>query len=97
MRHIVSIHLEGPEHLEHIASLRWYETAGPSSLDTGQLMQSTRQQMYTFIKGGGQGYALNQAKTHYAMLEAVDGPRVQYVKTTPDQYKSDNLLSLPRY
>lgn len=97
MRHIVSIHLEGTEHLEHIASLRWHETASPSSPDIGQLMQSKRQQMYDFIKGGGQGYALNQAKTQYAMLQAADGPRVQYVKTKPDQYKSDNLLSLPRY
>lgn len=98
MRHIVSIHLEGSsEHLEHIAKLRWYETASPSSSDTGQLMESTRQQMYNFIKGGGRGYALNQSRTRYAMLQAVDGPHVQYVKTQPDQYKSDNLLSLPRY
>ncbi len=97
MRHIVAVHLEGSEHLEHIAKLRWYEAASPSSSDTGQLMGSTRQQMYNFIKGGGRGYALNQARTRYAMLQAVDGPRVQYVKTLPDQYKSDNLLSLPRY
>ena len=97
MLHIVAIHLEGSEHLEHIASLQWYETAGPDAPDTGQRKQSTRQQMYDFVNGGGQAYALNQAKTHYAMLEAVNGPRVQYVKTLPDQYRSDNLLSLPRY
>jgi Protein of unknown function (DUF3892) len=97
MRHVVAVHLEGSEHLSHIASLRWYETARPSAPDTGQLTESTRQQMYNFVASGGQGYALNQAGTHYAMLEAVNGANVQYVKTVPDKLKSDNLLSLPRY
>lgn len=97
MRHIISIHLEGPEHVQHIASLRWYETAGPNSPDTGTLQQSTRQEMYNFVHGGGEAYALNRAKTHYAMLEAVNAPNVQYVKTIPDGTTSDNLLSLDRY
>jgi hypothetical protein len=60
-------------------------------------MRSTRQQMYNFVASGGKAFASNQAGTHYAWLEAVNGPRVQYVKTMPDQYKSDNLLALPRY
>lgn len=97
MRHVVAVHLEGTEHLEHITSLQWYETAGPHSPDTGELMQSKREEMYSFVHAGGESYALNGAKTHYAMLEAVNGSRVQYVKTVPDQYKSDNLLALPRY
>lgn len=56
-----------------------------------------RKEMYDFVVGGGEAYAFNHARTHYAMLEAVNGPRVQYVKTVPDRVKSDNLLSLPRY
>jgi hypothetical protein len=97
MRHIIAIHLEGTEHLEHIVSLRWYEAVDPNSPDIGTLQQSTRQQMYDFVHGGGEAFALNSAKTHYAMLEAVNGAHVQYVKTIPDGTKSDNLLSLPRY
>lgn len=97
MRHVISVHLEGTENLEHIVSLRWYETLGPNSPDTGTVQESTRQQMYNFVHSGGEAYTLNQAKTHYAMLEAVNGAHVQYVKTVPDKDKSDNLLSLPRY
>jgi hypothetical protein len=97
MKHVVSIHLVGTEHLEHIESLRWFETAGPNEPDTGSVQQSSRQEMYNFVNGGGKAYAVNQAKTHHAYLAAVNGARVQYVKTVPDGTKSDNLLSLPRY
>lgn len=96
MRHITEIHLVGTESLEHIESLRWYESAGPNSADTGQLMQTTRQGMYNFVKDNGEAFALNKAKTKYSMLMAVND-HVQYVKTTPDETTSDNLLSLPRY
>ena len=96
MRHVTAIHLVGTENLEHIESLRWYESAGPNSADTGQLMQTTRQGMYDFVKNGGHAFALNKAKTEYSYLIAVNA-HVQYVKTKPDATTSDNLLSLPRY
>lgn len=97
MRHVTAVHMEGTEHLEHIASLRWYEANNPNSPDTGVLKQSPRQEMYNFVHGNGEAFALNSEKTHYAMLEPVNGAHVQYVKTVPDRIKSDNLLSLPRY
>jgi hypothetical protein len=97
MRHVTEVQLVGAESLEHIESLRWYEAKSPSSPDTGALQQSPRQEMYNFVHGKGEAFALNSAKTHYAMLEDVNGAHVQYVKTKPDTTKSDNLLSLPRY
>ena len=102
MRHITEVRLVGGEHLEHIESLHWYETAGPNAPDTGPLMRSPREEMYEHVKNsrmdGLEGaYALNKAKTHHAFLMDVKGAHVNYVKTVPDNTKSDNLLSLPRY
>lgn len=96
MRHVVSIHLVGTETLEHIETLRWYESDGPNSPDTGSLMESTRQQMYDFVDNGGDAFAVSRDKTEYSMLIAVNS-HVQYVKTAPDATTSDNLLSLPRH
>lgn len=97
MRHIVAVHIEGAEHLEHIELLQWYESAGPNLPNKGALRESVRQEIYDFVNGGGNAFAFNNAHTAHAMLEAVDGPNVQYVKTVPDRVKSDNLLSLPRF
>jgi hypothetical protein len=89
--------MEGGENLEHIAKLRWYESAGPNEPDTSDLMVSTREQMYTFVKNGGAGFAVSRNSNTYAYLEAVQGQHVNYVKTRPDSTKTDNLLSLPEF
>jgi hypothetical protein len=97
MLHVVSRHMEGGEHLQHIAKLRWYESAGPKEPDTGDLMESTRAQMYTYVKNNGVAFAVSRTDNTYAYLEAVEGQHVNYVKTRPDSTKSDNLLSLPEF
>lgn len=97
MRHVVARHMEGGGHLEHIAQLRWYESAGPNTPDTGNLVESTRAQMYAFVKGGGVAFAVSRNDNTYAYLEPVEGQHVNYVRTRPDSTKSDNLLSLPEF
>jgi len=97
MRHVVAVHLEGGEHLQHIAKLRWAESDGPNSPDKVGLTDSTREQMYTFVKNGGHAFAVSTNDNTYAYLEAVEGQHVNYVKTLPDSTKSDNLLSLRRF
>ena len=52
------------------------------------LLELTRQQVRLCIYYG---------HDTYAFLEAVDNGHVQYVKTTPDSTRADNLLSLPRF
>jgi len=98
MRNIISIHMEGSEHLEHIAKLRYVETdqAG-SRVAIGSSKDVTREEMYVFVKDNPEkAYAISQNDNTYAYLEAVNGS-VHYVKTRPDSVKSDNLLSLPRF
>ena len=97
MRHVIAVHMEGGEHLQHIAKLRWFESDGPNSPDKGAPVDSTREQMFTFVNGGGKGFAISQTDNTYAYLEAVRGQYVNYVKTLPDSTKSDNLLSLRRF
>lgn len=98
MRHIRAVHMEGGEHLQHIAKLRWVESAGPSFPDEDGLIDSTREQMYNFLKhNGGQAFAISTNDNTYAYLEPVEGQYVYYVKTLPDSTKSDNLLSLPTF
>lgn len=98
MVNVIEVHMEGPEHLEHIAKLRWVQTdkAG-SRIALSAPKDYTRKEMYDFVKDHPkQAYAISGTDNTYAYLEAVDG-HVQYVKTTPDSTKKDNLLSLRRF
>jgi hypothetical protein len=100
MRNVIAIHMEvdGSNHLEHIAILRWAETSQAGERGGVNPRESTRAQMYTFVKDNPkQSYAISRNDDTYAFLEAVDNGHVQYVKTIPDSTKSDNLLSLPRF
>ena len=101
MRNVIAIHMEtsGSSYLEHIAKLRWVETSQAGERAGNQTVyESTRAQMYDFVKNyAKQAYAISRNDDMYAYLEAVDNGHVQYVKTTPDSTKGDNLLSLPRF
>jgi uncharacterized protein DUF3892 len=97
MRHVIAIKMVGSDHLEHIAELRWVESDGPNKPDKTGPVDSTREQMYSFLIGGGQGFAISRNDNRYAYLEPVNGQYVHYVKTLPDSTKTDNLLSLPRF
>jgi hypothetical protein len=56
--------------------------------------RSTREQMYDFVKGGGDAYV--QSGGWKAQLITAISPRgTKYVKTVPDNTVSDNLLKLP--
>ena len=90
--------MEGPEHLQHIAILRWVETASAGSkVALGKPTDETRADMYKFVKEHPkQAYAISQNDNKFAFLEAVNAS-VQYVKTLPDSTKADNLLTLPRF
>jgi hypothetical protein len=97
---VVAIHMEvsGSSHLEHIARLRWIETSKAGQRGTGHTQESSRAEMYAFVKKNPkQAYAISRNDDTYAFLEAVDNGHVQYVKTIPDSTRADNLLSLPRF
>jgi hypothetical protein len=90
--------MEGAEHLEHIAKLKYVTTdqAG-SRIATSQPKIVTRAGMYEFVRDNpDQAYAISQADNVFAFLEHVNG-HVQYVRTAPDSTTKDNLLSLPRF
>lgn len=97
---VVAIHMEvsGSSYLEHIAKLRWIETSKAGEHGTGPTQEATRAEMYAFVnRNPKQAYAISLNDNTYAFLEAVDNGHVQYVKTTPDSTRADNLLSLPRF
>jgi Protein of unknown function (DUF3892) len=99
MINVIAIHMEvdGSNHLEHIGKLRWIKADEAGQHTTGNSQEAMRAEMYKFVKENPkQAYAISQNDNTYAFLEAVNA-HVQYVKTTPDSTRSDNLLSLSRY
>ena len=89
--------VDGSNHLEHIAKLRWSKASKAGERATANPKDATRAEMYKFVKENPkQAFAISQNDDTYAYLEAVNA-HVQYVKTIPDSTKNDNLLSLPRF
>lgn len=100
MRNVMAIHTEpsGSTNLEHIVTLRYSLTDRPGQRGGSGVYETTRQEMYDFVEAHEkQAYAISRNDDTYAFLMGVDNGHVQYVKTTPDSTKSDNLLSLPRF
>ena len=98
MINVIAVHMEGSEHLEHIAKLRWAETSRAGERGGSNPQDWTRAQMYAFVRDNPeQAYAISRNDDTYAFLVAVDGEHVQYVRTLPDSTTSDNLLSLPTF
>lgn len=95
---VIEIHMEGGEHLQHIAKLKWVEVDAPGGPAKTAPGISTRAEMYKFVKDHPrQAFAISSNDKRYAYLEPVNGQYVQYVKTMPDSTKADNLLSLPTF
>ncbi len=98
MIEIVAIKTVGVDHLEYISDLKWVETDNPGSPSNTAPKVTTRAAMYTFVKDNPKvAFAMSKSRKTFAYLEAVNGVRVQYVKTIPDITTADNLLSLPRF
>jgi uncharacterized protein (DUF2461 family) len=94
---VIEIHMEGPEHVQHIAKLRWVEVDVIGGAAKTQPKESTRAAMYQFVKDNPDtAFAISQNDKTFAYLEPVEA-HVHYVRTAPDSTKSDNLLSLPRF
>jgi hypothetical protein len=62
--------------------------------NTGETGRNTREQMYDWIKSGGQAYVQSGAATA-EVITAVSPHGTKYVKTRADSTDRDNLLKLP--
>ena len=89
MIYITAVHMEGGSGHEHIASVRWTNSATNSS-DT-----STREQMVTWLRSNPHGARVSDG---YREVEVgvVNATR-PYIRTVADGVWTDNLLALPRY
>ncbi len=72
-----------------IESLGWIEDG------TGDTGTSTRLQMYDWVKKGGTAYVKDQYNNKAFLICAETSSGTKYVKTKPDDVRSDNLLTLP--
>ena len=62
--------------------------------ETNQTGNSTRIQIYDFIKTGGVVYVKDPSGKSINLVALETGKGTKYVKTLPDNTKLDNLLSL---
>lgn len=97
MIQIIAVHLDGLEHLQHIAQLRWVQVTQPGAQASTSPQDATRADMVGFVRSNPeQAFALSADGTKYAYLEVVEAS-LPYVRTSPDKTTTDNLLSLPRF
>ena len=73
---------------EAISTLGWVDE------QTGQSARSTREQMYDWVKSGGQAVVVN-GTTRVQVVTAESSRGTRFVKTKPDYTVRDNLLKLP--
>jgi hypothetical protein len=88
--YIQEVHMEpanGTGH-EHIASVRWVQPGSSSTTE------STREQMVTWINGGGEALVTDSRGDVRVGVVKADPP---YHRTYADGRLTDNLLSLPRF
>ena len=85
---ITGVHMEGGNHHEHIAEVKWLNDMGKSG-------QSQRAQIVTWLQQGGNfaKVARGQGSVPVGVVEA----RVPYLRTYADNTWTDNLLALPKY
>ena len=88
MTRITDVHLEDGTDHEHIAEVKWINSA------TGQCGSSTTQQVVVFIEQGNRvvvGTGSDQVDV------GVVSAKPKYVRTHADGKWTNNLLALPRY
>ena len=78
---------QDPHHA--IQSLGWINQT------TGATGQSTRLQMYQFLKSGGQAYVVDGMGNRAYLYPRENANGTQFVQTYADRVWTDNLLSLP--
>jgi hypothetical protein len=92
MIEITAIHQEGGEGHEHIASVKWRNTA------TSATGQSTRQAIVDWLNESkaNQAVVANGSQWVYVgVVQSENGP--PYIRTHTDGKPSDNLLALPPF
>lgn len=62
---------------------------------TNKSGKSTRLEVYNFIKNGNQAYVKDAYGNIAYLMTAETSLGTKYVKTIPDNTKTDNLLNLP--
>ena len=55
---------------------------------------STRSQMFEFLENGGVAYVVDSLGNRANLITAETNSGLKYVKTVPDETKTDNLLTL---
>jgi hypothetical protein len=72
-----------------IRNLGWVEDG------TGKTSNSTREQMYDWVKSGGSAYVRDSMGDVAYLIAELSARGTKFVKTRPDGTKADNLLYLP--
>lgn len=85
---VIARRMSGGSGHEHISMLRW--TDGTETKD------STRADMVTFVKGGGQAYVTASGYTAYLRVRQT-ASGTEYVQTYADGVWKDNLLALQTF
>jgi hypothetical protein len=88
---IICIKKENGNHenpCEAISSLGWIEEV------TQKRRNSSRIQMYEFVKKGGYAYVEDDA-SRVKLITGISNKGNKYVKTKPNDTEDDNLLKLP--
>ncbi|PTQ92416.1 uncharacterized protein DUF3892 [Mucilaginibacter yixingensis] len=72
-----------------ISSMNWINE------DTHATGSTSREQMYDYVKEGGEAYVKDAAGNKAKLLAKITEKGTKYVKTVADEVASDNLLKLP--
>jgi hypothetical protein len=86
---VTTVHMEGGESHEHIASVLW------TNPQTGVSGQSTREQMIEFLrKPGTRAFVSDGERAVSIRIVEAEPP---YIRTHADGVWTNNLVALPRY
>jgi hypothetical protein len=89
MVQVTTVHMEGGENHEHIASVLW------TNPQTGVSGQSTREQMIEFLrKPGTRAFVSDGERAVNIRIVEAEPP---YIRTHADGVWTNNLVALPRY
>lgn len=87
---ITAVRLSGGGSHEHIVHLWW------TSSDDNSTGDSTREQVVTFIEGGGSAFVADASRHRVSVGVVTPAHGSKYLRTYADGVWTDNLLALPR-
>ncbi len=89
---IICINKDGGNHENPYTAITDLGWINENSQETGK---STRLEIYDFVKAGNQAYVKDAYGNKAYLITGITALGTKYVKTIPDDVKTDNLLKLP--